>query len=68
MTFHTTWVENDPDLVESILRPEGLEPIDDERDNENYGFEVVEDLEGNIGYLRLSEFSDTKYAGDTAVP
>ncbi|MCF6320054.1 MAG: S41 family peptidase, partial [Proteobacteria bacterium] len=33
----------------------------------NFGFETVEILEGNIGYLKLNSFYDTKYASETAV-
>lgn len=33
----------------------------------NFGFNKVEILEGNIGYLDLRSFSDTEYAGETAV-
>jgi len=33
----------------------------------NFGFKEVKILEGNIGYLDLRSFSDTQYAGETAV-
>lgn len=33
----------------------------------NYGFKEMNILEGNIGYLDLREFIDTKYAGETAI-
>lgn len=33
----------------------------------NFGFKEVKILDGNIGYLDLREFSDPKYAGETAV-
>lgn len=33
----------------------------------NFGFNKVEILDGNIGYLDLRSFSDTEYAGETAV-
>lgn len=33
----------------------------------NFGFQEVKILEGNIGYLDLREFIDPKYAGETAV-
>lgn len=33
----------------------------------NFGFREIKILEGNIGYLDLREFIDTKYAGETAV-
>jgi C-terminal processing protease CtpA/Prc len=33
----------------------------------NFGFQEIKILEGNIGYLDLREFTDPKYAGETAV-
>jgi C-terminal processing protease CtpA/Prc len=33
----------------------------------NFGFKEVKILEGNIGYLDLRSFSNTEYAGETAV-
>ena len=33
----------------------------------NFGFEEVKILEGNIGYLKLTEFFDASVGGDTAV-
>jgi len=33
----------------------------------NFGFKELAILEGNIGYLDLRNFSDTEYAGETAV-
>lgn len=32
----------------------------------NFGFKEVNILEGNIGYLNLTEFFDTRYGGETA--
>jgi len=34
---------------------------------ENYGFRKVERLDGNVGYLDLRGFEDTRFAGPTAV-
>jgi retinol-binding protein 3 len=33
----------------------------------NFGFKEVKILDGNVGYMDLQEFSDTAYAGKTAV-
>ena len=33
----------------------------------NFGFKEIKILEGNIGYLDLRGFNDTRYAGETAV-
>ena len=33
----------------------------------NYGFKEVKILDGNIGYINLTNFSDTKIGGETAV-
>lgn len=32
----------------------------------NFGFQKIEFLEGNVGYLNLTGFSDTEFAGETA--
>lgn len=52
------------------------EEEDDPRDHErrlermrkgNYGFEKIEIMPGNIGYLKLNQFANTDYGGETAV-
>lgn len=35
--------------------------------NNNFGFQEVKILEGNIGYLNLTGFMDTQFGGETAV-
>jgi C-terminal processing protease CtpA/Prc len=60
-------VRVNPDLVKTILRSQGSERLQDEPEREDCGFEAIENLDGDIGYLKLSEFADTKYAGDAAV-
>lgn len=55
-------------------RREGAPPTAEERrglrnygETVNYGFESVERLAGNVGYIRLNLFFPTEYGGDTAV-
>ncbi len=62
-----------PKLVEDLRAmggnddgPAPQEWIDDMKRN-NFGFKEVKLLEGNVGYLDLRGFMDTKYAGETAV-
>jgi retinol-binding protein 3 len=56
------------------VRKENAEPTVEERQGLrnygaaiNYGFERVERLPGNVGYIRLNLFFPTEYGGDTAV-
>jgi len=69
-------ISNDKHLVftfsESILPLEQYDPINDEslllrQKLNNYGFERVERLPGNIGYLVINEFAYPEHAGRTAV-
>lgn len=60
-------VRHKPDLVESMLSSDPSERLQDAPEREDGGFEVVEMIEDKIGYLKLSEFVDTRYAGDIAV-
>jgi C-terminal processing protease CtpA/Prc len=55
-------------------RKENAEPTEEERqglrnygETINYGFERVERLPGNVGYVRLNLFFPTEYGGETAV-
>lgn len=54
-----------PDKKEEEISLAALE-AEDERWN-NYGFKELKILEGNIGYMVLSIFFSTQYAGETAV-
>ena len=63
-----------PEQVAQILEWEAREPDAEpspeeeaERGFGNYGFQEVKLLEGNVGYLDLRGFSDTRHAGQTAV-
>lgn len=57
------------------LDPKAAERAEDPRQTEralrslrerNYGFEKVEILPGNVGYLELTQFVDTQFAGEAA--
>ena len=50
--------KDDPELLK--LRLKGLRRT-------NFGFKEVKILSGNIGYLDLRQFANTRYAGETAV-
>jgi retinol-binding protein 3 len=65
-------VNYSPDPVP--IRKENAEPTAEERqglrnygETINYGFERVERLPGNVGYIRLNLFFPTAYGGETAV-
>jgi C-terminal processing protease CtpA/Prc len=69
-------VVHNPDMVRRIRMSEGISEeerkkererrIEGERQN-NFGFQKMELLEGNIGYLDLRYFSGVKPSGETAV-
>ncbi len=66
-----------PDFDYSTLIPDSLKSDEDKKRQEeeerlrqryeNFGFRKVERLDGNVGYLDLRGFQDTRYAGPTAV-
>ncbi|MGD9347842.1 MAG: S41 family peptidase, partial [Candidatus Aminicenantes bacterium] len=69
-------VVHDPDMVRRIKIREGkseeerkkeLERIIESERQRNFGFQKMEMLEGNIGYLDLRYFSGVKPSGETAV-
>lgn len=45
--------------------PEQLEPLRQQTQSENFGFEKVEVLRGNIGYLKINYFVSPKWMGET---
>lgn len=62
-----------PELVietkKAASRKETVETTKEELERgrkNNFGFEEVKLLEGNIGYLKLTRFYDVKYGGETA--
>jgi hypothetical protein len=63
----------DPEGAAAIIDPEKEEDEDEvafwlERNRRNnFGFEKVERLKGNIGYLDLRQFAPSEFAGGTAV-
>jgi C-terminal processing protease CtpA/Prc len=69
-------VIHDPDMVKRIKMREGKSEEDRKKELErriegerqrNFGFQKMELLEGNIGYLDLRYFSGVKPSGETAV-
>lgn len=56
-------IELEPDSNDGDLPSEML----DFMRKENYGFKEIKILDGNIGYLDLRVFEETRWAGDTAV-
>ena len=54
--------DNEPGLTEAERERRKIE----EGRRRNFGFERVERLEGNVGYLDLRSFHDARYAGETA--
>ncbi len=56
-----------PDLVKLIRSSISTERPQDAPLKKTCGFEKVEMFTNKIGYLKLDEFADTKYAGDIAV-
>ncbi len=69
-------VVHDPDMVRSIRAREGKSEEERKKELEkriegerqrNFGFQKMELLEGNVGYLDLRYFSGVKPSGETAV-
>ncbi len=56
----------DPKAAEQVEDPRNTERAQRNLRERNYGFERVEILTGNVGYLELTQFVDTDPAGETA--
>jgi len=78
LTMDLQKVNGDRHLNARPIDPKRLElPDDDPKEQQrrylermrqvNFGFEKVERMDGNVGYLDLRSFSDTTYASETAV-
>jgi C-terminal processing protease CtpA/Prc len=55
------------DPVEQISKSPDSENEEVEPENTNFGFDAIDQLDGGVGYLKLSEFADTEYGGVAAV-
>ena len=55
-----------PDSAPGLTEAERERRKVEEGRRRNFGFQRVERLEGNVGYLDLRSFHDAKYAGETA--
>jgi len=60
-------IQVNENLVKEINLSVRSERFQDEPERPNAGFEEISIIDGNVGYLKLTEFADTKYAGDIAV-
>ncbi len=63
---HLSVVVN-PQRVSAIRNSSDDKRHQDEPEYEHCGFEKTEILQGSVGYLKLTEFADTRYGGDLAV-
>jgi hypothetical protein len=57
----------DPEAGDESRDPVAIERFQRSLREANYGFAKAEILAGNVGYLRLTRFADTKDGGETAV-
>jgi len=55
------------DDIDTLTDEEQLEQLRREREYNNYSFEKLERLPGNVGYLKMNGFSDANLAGPTAI-
>ena len=64
--YDPQWIasqHNDLSVADSLQQ---LQEDERERREENYGFERIEILEGNIGYLKITRLHPAEFGGETA--
>lgn len=67
VTFHPQGFKQQRNVVNSADGSQFFESFNEKMRRDNFGFKEVKIFDGNIGYLDLRGFTDTLFAGKTAV-